>query len=310
MNILLAIDGSENATAAKEFLCHFPIPDQSKVTLVSVIDNKNLTEGKGDKAGADQREALNLVQKSLYSEAEQLLEGQAKQLKAAGLDTTTKVFSGHPANEIIEFSKELKADLIVVGSCGMTGFKHLLLGSVSEKILQHAPCSVLIVKEPTVDKSHSPQQTRPSTQEGKKEDWQLLLAYDDSSSSKKAAQLCASLPLTETDDITLLTVIPLVTIYRQDIRQHINAIWRQKKQDAQKALENVASMPGFSALSCSTLLKEGPDVSEVITDTIDDLKSDIVILGQKGKSGIEKFFLGSVTEKVAKQAKCSVLVVR
>jgi nucleotide-binding universal stress UspA family protein len=60
------------------------------------------------------------------------------------LDTHTR--EGDPAEVIIEVANEQQADLIVVGSRGLTGIKRFRLGSVSNKVSHHAPCSVMIVR--------------------------------------------------------------------------------------------------------------------------------------------------------------------
>ena len=54
---------------------------------------------------------------------------------------------GQPAHEIVETARELKTDLIIVSTHGNTGLKHLLLGSVAENVVRHAPCPVLVVRE-------------------------------------------------------------------------------------------------------------------------------------------------------------------
>ena len=54
---------------------------------------------------------------------------------------------GQPVHEIVETARELKIDLIIVSTHGNTGLKHLLLGSVAENVVRHAPCPVLVVRE-------------------------------------------------------------------------------------------------------------------------------------------------------------------
>ncbi len=298
MNILLAIDGSEGATAAKEFLCRFPLPRQSRVTLITVID-KNLFSAEDEPTDPDQQSSLGSIKTSIDRETEDCLTREADGLKQTGLQVTTEIAAGHPAEIIIKRSNELQVDLIVLGYKGLTGIKHFLLGSVSEKVLQHADCSVLLVKQKKEDDA-----------ETDKQNLRILLAYDNSDSARNSVRFCSQLPLRDRDEVTILTAIPLVTIYRQDIRQHISKIWHQRKDSAQAALEKVASDTIFSTPLVSTRLIEGTDTSEVILDTIKEFKCDLAILGDKGESSIKKFFLGSVTEKVSKYAECAVLVVR
>jgi universal stress protein A len=67
----------------------------------------------------------------------------------AGLKAAAIVGHGHAAKEIVRIAEEeFKADLIVISTQGHTGWSHLLLGSVAEKVLRHAPCPVFAVREP------------------------------------------------------------------------------------------------------------------------------------------------------------------
>jgi nucleotide-binding universal stress UspA family protein len=79
-----------------------------------------------------------------YAEAKKKLAAIAEKL--AGVDAHPTVLSAAPHEAIDALATRVKADLIVTGSRGLTGLKHLVLGSVAERTLRHAPCSVLIVK--------------------------------------------------------------------------------------------------------------------------------------------------------------------
>jgi nucleotide-binding universal stress UspA family protein len=65
-----------------------------------------------------------------------------------GLTVHTEVIEGTPFYEIIRFARETEIDLIVVGSHGHTGLAHVLLGSVTDKVVRKAPCPVLTVRHP------------------------------------------------------------------------------------------------------------------------------------------------------------------
>lgn len=82
------------------------------------------------------------------TEAEKALEGHAASLRPRGIDVEIEVTEGYPATAIEEEAIRNKADLIVIGTHGHTGLKHLLLGSVAERVVQKSPCPVLTVKSP------------------------------------------------------------------------------------------------------------------------------------------------------------------
>ena len=83
---------------------------------------------------------------TVKSEAEQTLARYAEQLRARKLEVDAVVREGYPASVIVEEAESRRADLIVIGTRGLSGFKHLLLGSIAERVVQKAPCAVLTVK--------------------------------------------------------------------------------------------------------------------------------------------------------------------
>ena len=64
-----------------------------------------------------------------------------------GVETEALVISGRPWQGVVDYAKESDTDLIIVSTHGYTGLKHVLLGSVTEKIVRHAPCPVLVVRD-------------------------------------------------------------------------------------------------------------------------------------------------------------------
>ena len=75
-----------------------------------------------------------------------MLKRAARDAVSQGIEVETHAREGQPAEVIIDVAKQVQADLIVVGSRGLTGIKRFLLGSVSSKVSEHASCSVMIVR--------------------------------------------------------------------------------------------------------------------------------------------------------------------
>lgn len=80
--------------------------------------------------------------------AQRRLEQAGERVRGQGLEVSTHLAEGSPSPAIVRVAEEVGADLIVMGTHGHTGFKHLVLGSVAERTQRHAPCSVLTVKGP------------------------------------------------------------------------------------------------------------------------------------------------------------------
>jgi len=83
----------------------------------------------------------------LHKEAEDKLAALLKEKIPAGVAAKATLGHGHAAKEVIKVAEEIKADLIVIANHGHSGWHHLLLGSVAEKVIRHAPCPVFIARK-------------------------------------------------------------------------------------------------------------------------------------------------------------------
>ncbi len=309
MKILLATDGSDNANASIDYLLSFPLPQGSEIILLTVIDKEVYQSKKKADLNAEQLALLHQTKQLLRDNARQLLAADAQRLAQAGRSCTSLIRTGHPAREIVRIAKKRDVDLVVVGSHGLGRIKRFLLGSISDQVLAYAPCSVLIVKTEqaqTITDSSAPQVTPAES----KEPLRLLLAYDDSDPARHAVEFCAALPLDDKVEIIALTVLPLMTLYRQDIKQRLSWVWKEKKKLAEKSLERLVNEVKWGTSHVAIQLREATDVSQEILDMADQSQSNLIVLGHKGKGAIEKFLLGSVTSRIAHHASCSVLAVR
>ena len=86
-------------------------------------------------------------------EAQQQLAKYSEEISRKGIEVETVVREGYPATVIEEEAARQNVDLIVIGTRGLSGIKHLLLGSIAERVVQKAPCPVLTVKLPDSEES-------------------------------------------------------------------------------------------------------------------------------------------------------------
>jgi nucleotide-binding universal stress UspA family protein len=86
------------------------------------------------------------VMAEVKSYSRQCLEERRRKAAAQGIEARAELVVGTPSASIVEFAERQRADLIVMGTRGLTIVKHLVLGSVAERTLRHAPCPVLTVK--------------------------------------------------------------------------------------------------------------------------------------------------------------------
>ena len=93
--------------------------------------------------------------KAFEAEGLDLLRSFAQQASAAGVQTEFSQITGHPSSTICDFAQSCHADTILIGRRGHSGLKEMFLGSVSNYVIHHAPCSVLLVQTPSREKRYS-----------------------------------------------------------------------------------------------------------------------------------------------------------
>ncbi len=145
--LLVATDGSSNAGLIPEWLGRWGIfrGVQADVVAVAVPDEPGFELMVRLYTLGDER--LSNLRQELQLRASNDADALAARLTDAGVPSTPHVRSGDPAAEILGAAQDAHADLVVVGSRGLTGLESLLLGSVARNVLSHAHCSVLIVRK-------------------------------------------------------------------------------------------------------------------------------------------------------------------
>jgi nucleotide-binding universal stress UspA family protein len=148
MKVLLAIDGSETSHAAVDEVAHRPWPPGTTIKLFSVLE---LPFTPTPETWALPESYYSKIEAATKEQAEAAVTEATAQLRA-GLAAQTEIITemrpGLAKNEIIHEAEQWGADLIVIGSHGYKGWQRFLLGSVSQAVAAHAPCSVEIVRHP------------------------------------------------------------------------------------------------------------------------------------------------------------------
>jgi nucleotide-binding universal stress UspA family protein len=146
-SIVLAEDGSTGARDAAACVEEWPILASVPVTVVSVaevaVPMGGATFGLYDQVMESYTESADVAR----AEHREIAIRRADRLARTGRAVQIEVRDGDAAAEIVAAAGELKADLVVVGTRGHTGLTRMILGSVARKVLTHAPCSVLVVRE-------------------------------------------------------------------------------------------------------------------------------------------------------------------
>lgn len=141
-HILVPVDGSSTSMQAVRQAVDIASTYGSAVTAIYVIDPYPFT-GVGTELAYGQAEYVTAAK----AEARETLAAARTQVEAAGLKADTRMVEAHAAwRGIIETADAIKADLVVMGSHGRHGLEKLMLGSVTQRVLQHATQPVLVVR--------------------------------------------------------------------------------------------------------------------------------------------------------------------
>jgi nucleotide-binding universal stress UspA family protein len=145
--LVVGADGSASADRALALLRRWPIFAGHPATVVTVTEPIAAWAGRTSTAMFPAWVAMQESGAQRGAEARQLAERAAEQLARAGIGADVELREGDPADQLIRAAEAVGADLIVVGSRGLSTIPRLLIGSVARKVLLHAPQSVLVVRE-------------------------------------------------------------------------------------------------------------------------------------------------------------------
>ena len=149
MKILFATDGAKESEAAADMLPNFALGDGDEIRIISVVDMAvpmaiDIYGGYLPDTGELEKTARDNAAKVLERTEERI----KSHFEGKNLVVSSEVLFGSPESRIVETAEAIHPDVIVLGSHGYSRWERLLLGSVSDSVAHHAPCSVLIVRTP------------------------------------------------------------------------------------------------------------------------------------------------------------------
>ena len=291
--IMVPTDFSEASKQSVPYAVAFAKKFGARITLVYVASARAAAEFS--------RVGIVLEEKLAMERAEESLrEFRAKEF-AQSLPVQTQLLTGAPFAEINNAAQSLNIDLIILSTQGRTGLKHFFLGSTTERVVRHAPCPVLTIRE-------QPLQVKfPGDSPcGFK---RILVPIDFSEASHKALFYATAFAEGCGAEITLLHVVELPA-YPELGYAHVPMKEAEQKKAALETLELADLELGKSArLIKSRLVRVGNPSQEIIEEARTQ-NSDLIVISTHGHGGLRHLLLGSTTEKVMRHASCPVLVVR
>jgi len=150
--ILVPVDGSEYALKAAEYAVDFAKMVKAKLVVLHVLHLPSYVFAYPSIEGASGVTLPQALPASVFEEEKKAAENLVRKVKEmaekAGVNAETAIIERQPSvpDAIIDFAMKSECDLIVMGSKGRTGIKRFLLGSVTESVVHHAHCPVLVVR--------------------------------------------------------------------------------------------------------------------------------------------------------------------
>jgi len=227
-------------------------------------------------------------------EAAELLEEQAQRLRSAGGTVAgTHLKKGRPAEEIANLAQELKVDLVVVGSRGLGSVKRLVVGSVSERVVQLDPYPTLVVR-------------------GGEGSWppsRVIVGDDASEEARRAGEFAVGIGKLFDARTLLVRVYPQVTVFKARRISHVRAS-KELLKKGEGSLERRAA-------ELESVLRTRPEIRVVAGDAaavIQEVAEEggeptLVAVGRRGLDAVGHFALGSVSSDVLRAVSGPVLIV-
>jgi nucleotide-binding universal stress UspA family protein len=207
--------------------------------------------------------------------------------------------SGPAAATILDYATETKADLVVLGTHGRTGFERFMLGSVTEKVVRKAACPVLTVPPRAADGPERPVFAR------------ILCAVDFSEASNRAAQYALSLAQEAKGRLTMLHVVEWLPdeSFAKYPSFDVDHYRRSLLTDARARVEELVPEEARNWCEPDTRVVCGKPYQEILRIAHNDA-ADLIVLGVHGRGPIDRMLFGSTTQHVVRQAACPVLTIR
>jgi nucleotide-binding universal stress UspA family protein len=291
--IVVATDFSDTASLALDRAIELAARHQSEIALVHVMQ-PDLPP-----LAAPEMVVIPPNFESLVQEA--CVEGlahAARRVRQEGILASEHLERGRVSVRIAEVADALGADLILVGTRGNTGFKHLLLGSVAEEVVRISERPVLTVH---------PGDVRPIEPVRR-----LLFPTDFSEASDQALNVAHRLLIGRDDTKIYLvhtyhispSIVPLGGFRGGVVPLFVDNA-HQLAVAATRPTADVLRARGFDV----EVRVERGDPSEVVTELAAEVEADLIAMGTRGHSKIRHMLLGSTTERIVEHAPCPVLTV-
>lgn len=308
MKILIAYDGSESADVALEDLKRAGLPSNAEALVLSSADvflplrvDEEVEETVPTYVPDAVERARERAQQAVVK-AKEFAERASAQVKSLfpGWQVRSEALADSPAWAILRTADEWKPDLVVMGARGHSVFGgRLILGSISQRVLYEAHCSVRIARSRDTDSAEAVR---------------ILVGVDQSSDSNAAIDAVCNRSWPNGSEVGVLAVVDTVMAINPDSADSAAMKWievgDEKNWDqVREIFEPSAEKLRRAGLHAEILIRRGNPADQILEEA-DTWGADCIFVGARGTRGIDRLLLGSVSSAVSARAHCSVEVVR
>jgi nucleotide-binding universal stress UspA family protein len=297
---LVPVDGSENSRTAAKHAVQLASIYGAEISAMYVADIHKYAVP----------DILEIVKKA----GEEYVDQVRKLAERKGITIrSTKVLAGSPIEQILNEAEAIDANLIIMAATGKGLGKTAPIGAVANRILRLSNTHVMLIRNTENNELYK----------------KILVPTDGSKDAEYAAHYGMSIARRYNAEVIACTIVDSkdkilekhITSLDEAGRGRVlgetvaypEAIIKRLRQhlldDAAKIAENVKEIADKKGVSAEIIVKDGKTTSEILK-IVKNQNIDLIVLGSTGKSSISKMVVGSVSEKLASTAKCSVLVVR
>jgi nucleotide-binding universal stress UspA family protein len=231
--------------------------------------------------------------------ADDYLRQRARVLQAMGIRVTTEAQFGRPSEVILEYAKRRRPDLIAMATHGRSGLRRVVLGSVATHILYDAACPLLLIRP--WDETARPVATLTD----------IIVTLDTSALAEAVLPIAQHLATSLRLNVKLVTALPRPSqLYAgAQLMTYPVDILRRAENEFSDYLRNVAGRLQQDGLNAGWQVLHG-DAGNAIVGYARELPNNLIAMSTHGRSGLGRWVLGSVTDKVVRSSGSPVLVVR
>lgn len=280
-SILFPTDGNEGADRVFEFVLDVAAAHGSTVHLLNVAD-ANVTSHADTSTGTTD---------VLVEQGERLVGDLGDRARERNVDVTEAVIQGEPFSTITEYADRHVVDAIVMPTHGRGALGRFLLGSVATKVVRTADVPVLTVR-PEADLLVPFED--------------VLVATDGSDCADGAVERAAAIAAADGATLHVVSVVELAA-YGPDAHASLNIDTFEERAEA--AAESAREVAESHGVDVETHVAYG-GVHDNILRGIDRTGADLAVLGTHGRTGFDRYLLGSVAEKTVRTSPVPVLTVR